>query len=534
MFLNTKRKPGTKLTFYTTLSIAASLAACGGGGNDGRASNDAELPSTEALRATCSAMVGKTYAGATVTASKRYEANEALNTPAICQIFATKAPYLDLEVVVPDNWSGRFWQQGGSGFDGFIPSALSSDQTTGSLTRLNLTVAQRGAVYAASNGGNRGAVRAQAGPAAWFSGTNEGKQSAIDFAYSAVGTTLFFAKGVTQEFFKREAKHRYFNGCSNGGRNAYIAIERWPNEYDGVVSGCEGLDMAAQTTAWMKTARLIGTTAMPTSTQITAIYKAAVAKCDSNDGLSDGIIANYSACSFEPTTFQCGQPTASADPSICLTPAQLTTVQALVTDIKSSDGSTIYRASGVQNWQPEFISLLGSAFTALATNDGAWLTQGKIATFDPGRDYTTVAAGLKATGADHDKVAVAAFVAKGKKLINWHDSADELLSLQEHARNLASMHDLAKNMGSVDPSHSSRLFIVPGTNHGYGAPLTAVDWSDAIINWVESDRAPDQLTYLGRTAAGIAKSMPVCQYPQYPRYSGGNVNDATSYKCTVP
>jgi hypothetical protein len=145
----------------------------------------------------------------------------------------------------------------------------------------------------------------------------------------ALGLYRKLAKGVIQEFFKQEAKYRYFVGCSNGGRNAAIAVQRWPEEFDGAVSGCYGFGMPGQTVAWTSMAGLAGTPAMPSTAQWSAVYQAAVSSCDAADNLADGVISNPSKCTFDPSTQVCGQPLASADPAVCLTPTQLPTVQKL-------------------------------------------------------------------------------------------------------------------------------------------------------------------------------------------------------------
>jgi feruloyl esterase len=142
-------------------------------------------------------------------------------------------------------------------------------------------------------------------------------------------------------------------------------------------------------------------------------------------------------------------------------------------------------------------------------------------------------AGLQAAGADHDRIAIASFIASGKKLIHWHDGADGLLSWRDHVRNVEGLHALAKQAGLADPSANSRMFIVPGTGHSGGSALTAVNWADAIVAWVEKGTAPTQLTYQS-TVGGTAKSLPVCPYTAYARYNGsGDVNAAASYTCTA-
>ncbi len=491
------------------------------------------LPSPETLKRACATMIGKSFAAATVTAANRIDADPAIGSVGMCQVLATRPPYLDIEVVVPDNWSGRYWQQGGGGFDGRIPSALTRN-AAGALTSVNRAVSVQGAVYAASNGGNRSNIPAQAAPAVFFDGTEAGKQSMRDYSYAALGATLFFAKEVIHQFFRRDATYRYFNGCSNGGRNAYIAIQRWPNEFDGAVSGCFGMDLGAQTVAWMDMARLAGKPDMPSNAQWAAVYRAAVAACDENDNLKDGIIANVAGCSFNPISQECGQPTADANPATCLTHDQVATVRRLTGTLTSTTGNTIYSGYGWANWTPGAFGGFGSGNLAMATGDPAWLTPEKRATFDLNVHYGPAAVGVQAVGADIDKIAIASFIAGGKKLINWHDGADGLLSLNDQTRNIDTMLSIAKSMGLSDPSTGSRYFVVPGTGHAGGSSLTSVDWAEAIIKWVETGVAPIQLTYNSKTAAGAAKSIPVCQYPMYPRYIAGDVSNVAAYTCTRP
>jgi hypothetical protein len=193
----------------------------------------------------CTNLAGKTINDVTITSTKWFEASG--GNPAFCQINATRAPYLDIEVDVPQNWSGRLWQQGGSGLDGKITPAITTDAVTGAITDVNIALKDGLSVYAASNGGNRASVPAQAAPLVWANGTLDGVSSAEDYAHAALNTTREFAKAVIKKFYGKLPDHTYFNGCSNGGRNAYIAADHWPEEYDGIVSGCMGMDLTGQT-----------------------------------------------------------------------------------------------------------------------------------------------------------------------------------------------------------------------------------------------------------------------------------------------
>jgi feruloyl esterase len=170
----------------------------------------------------------------------------------------------------------------------------------------------------------------------------------------------------------------------------------------------------------------------------------------------------------------------------------------------------------------------------LATGNAAWTTAATQATFNANTMYDSVKFGLLAIGADHDKDAIARYVSSGKKLISWHSGSDNLLSINDHLRNWKTMIQSAARNGLADTRTASRFFVVPGAPHAGGQNLTEVDWATAIMDWVEKSVAPTQMTYKF-TKSGVAKSLPVCEYPKYARYNGsGDVNDAANFTCTAP
>ena len=483
------------------------------------------------LKATCSVMAGTTIGDVTVTTTTWFD--ETATAPAFCKVNGTRAPYLDIEVDVPEGWSGRLWQVGGGGLDGKITSAIRKDSS--GAPDLDISLKTGRSIYVASNGGNRSLVPEQAAPLVWTDGTLAGIISANDYAYEALNTTREFAKAVTKSFYGKLPDHTYFAGCSNGGRNAYMAAERWPQEYDGIVTGCMGMDLVGQTSEWMNFGARTGTPAMPSPVQWSAVSLAAVTACDALDGITDGIIANQSACTFDASTLQCGLPGADVN---CLTAAQVLTVKELTSDLKLADGTTVFSGYNWADWgsSVDGFGRLGSAYAMLATGDSAWLGLSKQQTFDLNRDYLPFQFGLYMIGAAPDKSKVAAFVASGRKLISWHAGSDNLTSPNDHIRNHTTMTNIAKGMGLTNPSNNTRFFIVPGASHGLGAPLTEVNWFDAITRWVETNSAPEQLTYNFIDAKTKAeRTLPVCQPPLYPKYKGaGDVNSAGSYTCANP
>ncbi|MBI2771995.1 MAG: tannase/feruloyl esterase family alpha/beta hydrolase [Burkholderiales bacterium] len=531
--------------------VAVALAGCGGSG--GGVAEPAG-PTAEALKATCASLKGQTVEGVLITATNRIEAKTGVADAGMCQVLGTRAPFLDIEVTVPDNWSGRLYQQGGGGLDGRLASAVTL--ANGTLAAVHASVAQKGAIYAASNGGNRAAVPAQASPAVWIGGSADAQASATDYAYRALGTTVTFAKGIAKAFYAKVPTYTYFNGCSNGGRNAYTAAQRWPTEYNGIVSGCESMDMGGLITGMLNTAAKANTPADITPAQYADAYAKAVAVCDAPgtavDGLADGYLANPGACTLTAAALQCGQPGASTDPALCLSAAQATTLSGLLGNLVLTSGATAYSKLNWTNFAPASAIQgvpalgvtsyggLGGAFAFLATNDPRWFGAPPPSTapapnltgYDFNVQYPIFTSGLQQAGADHDKAAIGAYVASGRKLLSWHDAGDPLISANDHMRNFSTMSNIARTLSPTDPRSNARMFIVPASTHGAGGNFTEIDWLTAIIDWVETNKAPDQLTY--RFATGTtARSMPVCEAPKYPRYNGtGDINSASSFTCT--
>jgi hypothetical protein len=513
-------------------ALAAALSACGGS-DDAPAST---APTVAALTATCASLKGQTIAGVTVTDAKRIEPAANVNGAGLCQVLGTRAPFLDIEVDVPDDWSGRVFHQGGGGFDGRIPSAV-SQSASGVVTAVHVAVMQKSAIYAASNGGNRATVPAQAAPAVWASGSSDGQASGDDYSYRALGTTIAFAKALAKSFYASAPKWTYFNGCSEGGREAYEVAQRYPSEYDGIVQGCETMDMAALVAAILNVSSKAGTPAALSAAQYGAAYASAVAACDAGDGLVDGYLTNPAGCTLDPGALQCGQPGANADPTLCLSAPQVATLRSQLSDLMLSSGAV---ASSKYAWT-NFVGLavpggggLAGGFALLGTDDPAWLTPARQTAFNLNTDYYLIGDGMLRRGTDHDKAAIAAFVASGRKLLAWNDAGDPLVSASDHARHHATMVQLASLLGLADPRANTRLFIVPGSTHGAGGDLKQIDWLSAIVDWVESNKPPVQLTYA--FAVGTTnRSLPVCEYPQYALYNGtGDVNAAASFTCTAP
>lgn len=71
-------------------------------------------------------------------------------------------------------------------------------------------------------------------------GTNP--QARIDFAYRAVHLTAVASKALIQKYYGQKTRFAYFSGCSDGGREALMEAERFPNDFDGIAAGAPAMN----------------------------------------------------------------------------------------------------------------------------------------------------------------------------------------------------------------------------------------------------------------------------------------------------
>jgi len=130
---------------------------------------------------------------------------------------------------------------------------------------------------------------------------------------------------------------------------------------------------------------------------------------------------------------------------------------------------------------------------------------------------------LNATSPDLD-----AFKNKGHKLLLWHGWSDPALT----ALGSIKYYDQVQ---ARDPKSADyfRMFMMPGVLHCAGGPgPDNADWASAMVDWVESGKAPDRVVAKKMANGAVTRTRPLCAYPQKAVYKGsGSIDEAESFVC---
>ena len=78
----------------------------------------------------------------------------------------------------------------------------------------------------------------------------------------------------------------------------------FPADYDGVVAGSPGVNWSGRALLSIWVGQATAQTPLPRE-KFTVLNTAAVAACDANDGVKDGVIENPQQCKFDPVVTQC-------------------------------------------------------------------------------------------------------------------------------------------------------------------------------------------------------------------------------------
>ncbi len=456
------------------------------------------------------------------------------SVPEYCLVEAHSYPSADSDIKIlvglpTASWNGKYLQLGNAGFGGAISPPTSA--------------IQQGYAGAATDDGHQGSP---------FDGQFAlgHPERVIDFGYRALKETTDIAKTLITTFYGRNPKYSYFSGCSDGGREALVVAQRFPQDWDGIIAGASANFWTHQMAGYAYNAQVLADSPLPAA-KLPAIQAAVLAKCDASDGLVDGLVSNPHRCHFRPSTMLCKAGTNSNN---CLTPDEARTVRRIMDGPRDPrTGESIFPGFSfaapvdfglLASWiypQPQY----GFSISPQATFARDFY---KYMVFDDSNfdfltlNFTTdiefadakLASTLNATNPDLHRLK-----ARGAKVIMYHGYEDPAVAPQNSINYYESVAK-AHRRGEGDVDDFFRLFMVPGMGHCSGGPgPNTFDALGALSKWVEKREAPDRIIatkYTGDVATNpVERTRPLCPYPQEAIYKGtGSTNDAANFVCGKP
>ena len=236
--------------------------------------------------------------------------------PQYCRVIGYVLPAINFEIRLPlEQWNGKFYMTGCGGFCG----SVGSDNKRFFLG-MNYGLYRNYAVSTMDAG--------HWGDGVWdCRWAYNNRIAEIDWSYRAVHETARVSKLVIEAFYDQEPDKSYFNGCSTGGRMALMEAWRYPEDFDGIISGAPVMDNTGLYISYHWAARKnIGKDGKDiiSPSDLKLIIDAVYQACDGIDGLKDGLISDPSACDFDPESLICGTDESDG----CLTVEQVETLKA--------------------------------------------------------------------------------------------------------------------------------------------------------------------------------------------------------------
>jgi hypothetical protein len=399
-----------------------------------------------------------------------------------------------------------------------------------------------------------------------------------DWVYNGPQQSILQSKAIAALYYGRKPLYNYWNGCSTGGHQGMALAQTLASELDGILAEAPAMYWTRFQTAqmWGQIAMFDVADEVIAAGKLSAVQNAAIAACDGNDGVLDGIIDDPRTCTFNASTNLCGAPTAPAAPN-CLSQAEVDAVNFMWDGPRNDVGNRIWfpidRGTDFSFWDGNVPFALAPVQFGWDLENPAYYNAGSFPSTYPGfwgnvamnpdvqhtvsgavTNYPAVAQAGSRNVADLTDTFgnLDALKASGAKMVTFVGGNDALIMprgvinyYRVMSQRYALNHDAT---GFEGVQRFYRLFHVPGVSHcGLGIlshnslgpwPQGGADF-DAVIDWVENGNPPSQVIGSGNTAipayvAGSATTLtrPLCPYPQTAVYLGsGSVTSANNWIC---
>jgi feruloyl esterase len=450
-----------------------------------------------------------------------------------CAVQGTIAPADIFTMRLPvDGWTQRYVQTGCGGLCG----SANINYTEASTCPV---VADGTVASATTDMGHEGVP-----DGSWAAGN---PQAQIDFAWRGMHATAVVAKAVIRKFYGRSPVYSYFDGCSDGGREALMEAQRYPDDFDGIAAGAPANDLVVQNTfhhGWnVRANQDANGHYILLASKLPLIHAAVLAACDGGDGLVDGLIDDPRNCRFQPRSLLCAP---GQDPATCLTADEADVVQRLHDGATDSHGRRLEQKIS-HEWGSEldwtlFVPSAQGQVTfseQIALSFLRYLAYFNVA--DPAYQladlkftvpsfWKTVQTSLYLSATDPD---LRAFEKHGGKLLLWHGWSDQHITPQSTLEYYDALRH-TMSPGLVD--RFAALYLFPGVAHcGGGEGPDTFDILTPVMAWVETGTRPGRIVASKVVDGVVARTRPVFPYPTVARYAGaGSIDDEANFVPFTP
>lgn len=404
------------------------------------------------------------------------------------------------------NWNGRFEGKGGGGFLG------------GDLKDLTEPLSQ-GFAAGASNTGHQG------GSGSFALDTISHRlnwQLIRDNVYQGIHDMTVVGKILVKSFYGKAARYSYFVGNSTGGRQGLSEAQRFPNDYDGVLSYQPAINWDRMLIAllWPQVA-MQEANRYPSAEKFRAINNAIIGVLDGEDGTMDSVIEDPLG---HPMDVKILIGKKAGDSVVTAADAEL--IRKIWEGPRTHDGKFLW-----------YGLLPGADLIMLTGTKGSWMS----GPFDISVDWVRYFLYLdpKWTGVPltrkefellwnqsvelygklfgTDVPDLSRFKDHGGKLILIHGLTDQIIPPQG---TIDYYHRIQEQMGGVKKTlEFARLFLVPGTDHiNRGPGPKPTTQFESLVRWVEEGKVPDHITAELRDQSGkLIRSRSYAPYTQTPK-----------------